>query len=180
LPQLLNNTERYGWVSRAFHWAIAGLILGLIWLGWWMVDLSFYDAWYHASLTWHKSLGLVVLVLALAKVIWHRRSTPPPLGDTLTSLERVGARSVHRMLLALMFIIPITGYIITTSDGKPVDMFGLFEIPALLSVTEMVRDNSIFLHYWLAYGTIALVGLHAAAALKHQFINRDGILRRMI
>jgi len=110
----------------------------------------------------------------------HRRSTPPPLGDTLTSLERVGARSVHRMLLALMFIIPITGYLITTSDGKPVDMFGLFEIPALLSVTEMVRDNSIFLHYWLAYGTIALVGLHAGAALKHQFINRDGTLRRMI
>jgi cytochrome b561 len=78
-----------------------------------------------------------------------------------------------------MLLIPATGYIISTSAGDGISMFGWFEVPALLPAGETVRDIAIELHYWLAYGTAALVVIHAAAAVKHQFIDRDGTLRRM-
>jgi len=177
---LANTPVTYGWVSRGFHWLIAVLIFGLIWLGWWMVDLSYYHPWYNAALIWHKELGLIVLALVAAKMLWHLKSRPPGLSDGLTGIEKRGARAVHRSLLALALVIPLTGYIVTTSDGKPVEMFGWFDIPAVLAESKSIRDLAIDLHFWLAYGTIAIAGLHAAAALKHQFINRDGTLRRMV
>jgi cytochrome b561 len=169
----------YGIITRLLHWLVALLIIGLIGLGWWMVDLSYYDRWYNRALDLHKALGMLVLALAAVKIGWMMFDGRPGFPDSISSWERTAATAVHHLFYLLMLLIPVTGYIISTSAGDGISMFGWFEVPALLPAGETVRDIAIELHYWLAYGTAALVVIHAAAAVKHQFIDRDGTLRRM-
>ena len=119
--------------------AIALLIIFLIWLGWYMVDLTYYDKWYNASLHWHRVLGLLVLALALGKIGWQLYSPVPHLA-TLKPWERTAARGMHFLLLLMMVTIPVTGYLISSSAGKSIPLFAGLEIPALFHVSEGLRD----------------------------------------
>lgn len=177
---LKNTNERYGLISRVLHWSIAFLIFGLVALGWYMVDLTYYDRWYYTSLSAHKALGILVLELAILKILWSLYSRPPPFSPTIKPWERISARIMHGVLYLMMLLIPVTGYIISTSAGDPVSFFGWYEVPPLFPKDEAVRNLAIELHYYLAYGAAILATLHALAALKHQFIDRDGTLRKMI
>lgn len=177
---LKNTPERYGLVTKALHWVIAFAILGLIWLGWWMVDLSYYDAWYHDALSLHRVLGLAVLGLAIVMLLWQRVSRPPALPASIPRLQQLAAHAVHHLLFLMMLLLPVTGYLISTSEGHGIPVYGLFEVPVLIQVGEQTRDLVIAIHYYCAYATGLLAAVHAAAALKHQFIDRDGVLGRMI
>ncbi len=176
---LKNTLTRFGLISRLLHWLIALGIIGLIWLGWWMVGLSYYDAWYHDSLELHKALGLVVLLLAFVKIGWRFGNPRPLPAEGMKPWERMASHAMHLVLFALMLVVPVTGYAITTSAGQGVSMFGLLEIPALLPKSDATRDLAIAVHYYFAYAGIALVLGHAGAALKHHLIDRDDTLRRM-
>ena len=177
----IKNTARdYGLTSKLMHWAIAILIVGLIALGWYMVDLTYFDKWYNESLAVHKALGMLVLALGAFFVMWRFISPSPEHQPTLARWERIAAGCMHYALIAMMILIPVTGYFISTSAGKSVEIFGWFEIPPIMDVDKTLRDVAIELHYYLGYGTGILVCLHAAAAVKHQFIDRDGTLARMI
>lgn len=178
--KLRNTTQAYGVITRILHWVVALLIVGLIGLGWWMVGLSYYDRWYHDALEWHKALGMIVLVLGSAKVAWFLASPRVAFAEGLAAYERVAARVVQGLFLLLMVLIPVTGYLISTSAGDGISMFGWLEVPALVSKNDAVRDTAIAVHYYAAYGAAGLVILHAGAALKRQFIDRDGTLRRML
>lgn len=178
--KLRNTNERYGAITKLLHWSIAMLIIGLIWLGWYMVDLTYYDKWYNASLTAHRALGMLVLLLAALKIAWIVLSRPPPFVATIKPWERVAAKATHHTLYLAMLLIPVTGYIISTSEGDAIPFFDWFEIPALFSAGERLRDLAIEIHYYAAYGVAFLVLLHAGAALKHQFLDRDGTLKRML
>ena len=177
---IIHSDPGYGPVTRVLHWTVAVLIIGLLWLGWYMVDLSYYDAWYNASLTWHKALGMVALVAGAVKLGWVMGTHAPAPLASMAAWERMATRAMHGILLAMMVAIPVTGYIVSTSSGAGVGVFGWFEIPALLPANEGLRDLAIALHFYLAYITAALVLLHAAAALKHRFVDRDGVPRRML
>jgi len=177
---LRNSPERFGLLTKLLHWAIALLILSLIWLGWYMVDLTYYDKWYNASLHWHRALGLLVLALALAKIGWQLYSPPPHAAATLKPWERTAARAMHVLLILMMVMIPVTGYLISTSAGKSIPLFAGLELPALIHVDVPLRDVAIEVHFWLAYATAFLVAGHAGAALKHQFLNRDETLAKML
>ncbi len=178
---LLRNTAgRFGVVGKLFHWTLALFIVVLIWLGWFMVDLNYYHSWYNDSLTAHKSLGMVALVLAVAKIIWSGYSPAPPLVSSLRVWEKTLARAAHEFLTVAMLVLPVTGYVISTSAGDAVAIFGWFDIPALVVADERSRDFAIEVHYYAAYATLLVVILHAGAALKHEFIDRDGVLRRML
>jgi len=176
---LRNSADRYGLVAKALHWTIALVIIGLIASGWYMVGLSYYDRWYPRLLDLHKAFGILALELGALKILWSLYSRPPPLSG-LPRWERIAARSVHGMLYLLMLAVPVTGYAISTSAGDPVSVFGLYEVPALLPAWKGLERVATDLHYYLAYLTLALVVLHAAAALKHAFIDKDDTLRRMI
>ncbi len=176
---LRNSAVDYGWVTKGLHWTLAGLIFGLIGLGYYMVDLTYFDRWYNASLTLHRALGLLVLLLGSMLLGWKLISASPAYPPTVGPLSRVAATAVHALLLLMMVLIPVTGYLISTSAGKAIDVFGWFEVPPLVEVSTAVRDFAIRVHYFCAYGTGLLALAHAAAALKHQFIDRDGLLRRM-
>lgn len=178
---LIRNTEdRFGLIAKLIHWVIALLMLGLTWLGWYMMGLSYYDAWSQDSLMAHRALGLMVLALVIIKVLWLIVSPTPEPSPTLKPWEHASSRLVHWVLFLSMFLIPITGYIISTSEGAPVPIFNWFDIPALFAADESTRDLAIEIHYYVAYAILAVVLVHTGAALKHQFINHDGILKRML
>ncbi len=178
---MIYNTEtRFGLISKLLHWVIALGIIGLIVLGWWMVGLSYYDPWYHDSLELHKALGVVVLALACFKIGWQTFNRTPKANKNLTRFERVASKAMHWTLYGLMIVVPVTGYIITTASGQGVSMFGIFELPAFLPKSDEVRDISTAIHYYFAYAGIVLVAGHAGAALKHNFVNGDDTLRRML
>lgn len=174
-----SNMGYDGW-ARLAHWLAALVILGLIGLGWWMVGLSYYDTYYHQSLSWHKAIGMFALVLGLVVVVRKAfGKTPPPLA-TLSRFDRIASKSVHGFLLVLMLAMPVSGYLVSTSAGDGIDIFGLMTVPALIRVSDVVRDSMIQVHFWLAYGGLALIALHAAAAIKHHVVDKDRTLMRML
>ena len=166
----LKNTEHsYGWISITLHWLVALVVFGMFGLGLYMVELTYYDAWYKGSLDLHKGAGILLAIAVAARFIW-RQMNPSPKGLSEKPLENLAA------LLAALFI---TGYLISTADGRSVDVFGLFQVPASLTADNQ-EDIAGEIHEWLAWGLIGLVSVHALAAFKHHFINRDGTLKRMI
>lgn len=178
--KLKNSAQRYGAVAKSLHWTGALLMIGLIALGWYMVGLTYYDPWYYDALAWHRVLGVLVLVLGSVQLLWIAYSKPPDFAPTLKPWERAAARVTHTLLFMAMLAIPLTGYLISTSAGDPVPVFGWFAIPAFFSISETGRNIAIALHYYLAYGTAFLILVHGLAALKHQFIDKDGTLSKML
>jgi len=123
---------------------------------------------------------MAALALAVLFLLWRSVSPSPPLQDVLKPWEKLAARTAHILLMVAMVAIPLSGYMISTSDGSGFSFFGLFEIAALMPISEGARDLAIDAHYYMAYGVIAVIAAHAAGALKHQFIDRHGTLRRML
>ena len=163
------------------HWLCAALALGLAALGAWMTELDYDHPWQMSSLDWHRSLGMLALAAVFARFGWRlaaRREYPPPLPE-LKSWEVWSARAAHWILLALLALVPATGYMISTSAGAGVSVFGWFEVPALAPMKE-ARDFFEDAHWWSAYGMVALAAVHASAALKHHFADKNDSLRRMI
>lgn len=178
---LLTDTKtHYGLISKIIHWTIALLIILLIVLGWWMVDLGFYDPYYHKSLTWHKSLGLIVGFIVGLKLLWRLINKPPDPQASLTTFERAASKVAHKALFVAMLVLPLSGYLISTSQGAPIEVFTWFEFPALLTVADSIRDIVIVVHFYAAYATLGVVLIHASAAIKHQILDSKGTMKRMM
>lgn len=175
--QLKNSEKAYGLVSMFFHWLIALLMIGLIILGLYMVRLPI-SLQKLKLYGWHKEFGFMVLGLAILRLLWRWINISPSL--LLPAWERLAARAVHWTFYGFMFALPITGWLITSAAGLPASFFGLITLPSLISPNEELRRTFEEIHEWLAYGLIVFIALHTAAALKHHFINKDDILRRMI
>jgi len=176
----MSTPDRYGLVARLLHWGMALLLVALFVLGWWATELSYYDPLYRIIPDLHRSLGIVAAVLIVLRLLWwlvDRRPDPAPGASRWMVLA---ARAGHGLLYLCMILLPISGYLMSTADGRPVSVFGLFEVPALLPASSGREEWTGMLHYYLGYGGAWLVLLHVAAALKHQFIDRDDTLRKMI
>lgn len=173
------ESTRYSGVAIALHWLMALLILGLIGVGVWMSDLKPSPRTIQIY-TWHKWIGLTVLLLALARVLWRVYRRPPPAPAGLPRWQALAASGTHGALYLLMFAMPLTGWLQNSAAGFPLTWFGLFKVPALI---ERNRDAFQWwqdAHETLAWLLMALIALHAAAAIKHHLIDRDEVLRRML
>ncbi|WP_016712404.1 cytochrome b [Pseudomonas monteilii] len=168
--QLRNSSSRYGVVSILLHWGVALAVFGLFGLGLWMVGLDYYSPWRKAGPDLHKSIGLVLLAVMLLRVVWRFVSPPPP----------APAKLGHLALYLGLFAVMAAGYLISTADGVGIPVFGLFEVPALISDLPDQADVAGVIHLWLAWGLVIFAVLHALAALKHHFIDRDATLTRML
>lgn len=175
-----NSEGGYGRVSRMLHWSIALGIFGLVGLGWYMVGLTYFDPLYHTALIWHKAVGMGVLALGVLFLLWKQVSPSPPHPASLRGLQLRAANMVHLLLSLMILTIPLTGYVISTSDGKPIELGWGIAVPAVFKIETWLRDLAIEVHFWSAYGTAVLAMGHAGAALKHQFVDGDGILSRML
>ncbi|VVN08106.1 cytochrome b [Pseudomonas fluorescens] len=177
---LRNSSSRYGWVSIFMHWSVALAVFGLFALGLWMVDLDYYSTWRKDAPDLHKSIGLVLLAVMVLRVLWRFISPPPPTLESYSRLTRMGAKFGHSFLYLGLFAVMIAGYLISTADGVGIPVFGLFEVPALVSGLPDQADTAGVIHFYLAWALVIFSGLHALAALKHHFIDRDATLTRML
>lgn len=177
---LRNTADRYGLVAIALHWLVAATIVGLFALGLWMTGLTYYDDWYKTAPDVHKGIGILVFCALIARVAWRLASPPPPPLPTHRPWERRIAGLVHVLLYVLLFATMASGYLISTADGRPVEVFGLFAVPATLSHLPAQADIAGTVHLTLAIAVVSLATLHALAALKHHFVDRDRTLMRML
>lgn len=125
-----NTPERYGVISAAFHWLSAIIVYGMFALGLWMVTLSYYDGWYHKAPELHKSIGILLMMGLVIRVLWRVISPPPGPLPSYSPITRLAAKAGHLALYLLLFAIGISGYLISTADGKPISVFGWFDVPA--------------------------------------------------
>jgi cytochrome b561 len=174
-----NSRLQYGMVSVLLHWLAAIAVFALFLLGLWMTGLDYYHPWYQKGPNLHRSIGVLLFLTMVVRVLWRWRvGVPEPLVSH-SRAERVVAHLVHLLLYLMLFGVLISGYLISTADGRPLEVFGWFQVPALLSGIEGQEDFAGKAHLFLAYSTMALVALHLSGALKHHFIDGDQTLTRM-
>ncbi|TNF37221.1 MAG: cytochrome b [Gammaproteobacteria bacterium] len=178
--KLHNTSASYGMISMGFHWVSALLVIGLFGLGLWMVDLSYYDEWYRTAPLIHKGTGFILLLLTLLRLLWKLYSPAPLALQQHKPIERRLAKATHHLIYVLLFLLMFSGYLISTADGRALEVFDWFSIPATIHGIERQEDIAGDVHEILAYSLIALVVLHAAGAIKHHVIDKDNTLRRML
>ncbi len=171
---------KYSLVRRWLHWWLALLVLGMYGLGLYMTDLSYYDPWYHDALELHRAIGVFVFGFLVWRTIAMVTSAGLPLPAGMARWERVAAVSVKHLLGLLPFLLILTGYLVSTAAGNGFSVFGWFEVPALFGKLDGAEDALGEVHELIAHATIGLAILHAAAAIRHQWIKKDNLLRRML
>lgn len=170
--------NRYGLVSIGLHWVMALAVFALFGLGVWMRTLDYDDAWYNRAPDLHKSAGMLLLFLLLLRLGWRLINARPELIGRVW--ERIAALAIHRAQYVLMLVVMLTGYLIPTAEGKGVSVFGWFVVPALIEFGKHEADVIGLVHKYTAWALVVLAVLHAAAALKHHFVDRDATLSRML
>lgn len=175
-----NTKARYGWLSIVLHWLLAIVLIGMYFGGDYMVDLSYYDTWYHRAPNIHKEVGIVIGVLMVFRLLWNMfQIKPEAIGDD-KAIVKLLAKLTHHILYLLVFVAVTSGYLISTSKGKGVNVFDFFEVPALFSIDAKGVDFIGLIHEWTTFGFILLVGVHAGAAFLHHFLYKDNTLKRML
>lgn len=181
---------RYSTVAIILHWLIAALLVWIVLLGWEASDVQ--GSAKIAPLQLHKPLGITVLLLTLARLGWRLTHRPPAISPHLKPWERRLARVVHCGFYVILLALPLSGWAMVSASKLitvfPIDMFGLFNWPALSFLTNLPADQMKSTHDLLedAHHLMAkivvygLVPLHVLGALKHQFIDKDNELARMI
>jgi cytochrome b561 len=175
---LKNSNKSYGLVAIALHWLVAVWLIGLFILGWYMVDLGYYDDLYKTGPYWHKALGVILALVMIGRFIWRAVNPKPEIAGS-APVKKV-AEVVHGLLYVWVGAVIASGYLISTADGRAIDVFGWFDIPATITNLANQEDIAGVIHWYLAAGLIVMAGMHALAAIKHQFFDRDGTLTKML
>ena len=181
-----DSASGWGWVTRMLHWTMAALILYQLALGLRMVRLD--DLLARVALTQvHKSWGVTIFALALLRLAWRLANPRPPLPATMPPWQRRAAAGSHAALYALTLLLPLTGWLL--ASASPVQdllqmqnlVFGRIALPDPFVPGSDALDRTFrTLHAGAAIALAALLAVHVAAALRHQFVDRDGLLGRML
>lgn len=173
----------YSGTARFFHWLTVVLVLGLIGAGLLMTyrgkTLNIWDTTTNALYSGHKFIGVVVLVVVVVRLVYRLVKGAPPDEVTLEPWQRWLSHLVHWMLYGLLIVLPILGWI-GVSMFPALDVFGLFQLPALTAPDKAGAAVVLEWHSLAAYALIGLVAVHGGAALYHHLIRKDGVLRRML
>jgi cytochrome b561 len=172
--------QRYTTVAILFHWLIALMIIGAFTMGVVMTDIPGITPTKLKYYSWHKWAGVTILALATLRLLWRLTHAAPPYPASMPVWQKSAANALHGLLYVLMFAVPLSGYFYTLAAGYPVVYFGLFELPVLIAKNPELSPILKGLHYWLNMALAASVAAHVAAALKHHFIDRDGVIKRMM
>lgn len=173
-----NTRSGWGLVSILVHWLSALVIIGLFALGWWMTGLGYYDDWYNRAPWIHKSIGLVLLAASVLRVLWRLlQPTPNAHGSRL---ERLVAHVGHGLIYLLMFVILISGYLISTAEGQGISVFGWFSVLPLVSGLPNQATIAGSIHWYASWALMVLVLGHTLAAFKHHLVDRQDTLVRML
>ncbi|MEQ4617474.1 MAG: cytochrome b [Corticimicrobacter sp.] len=172
-------TIRYTRTARSLHWLMALLLTGLVGLGFYMQTMPLSPTKLQVY-SWHKWLGITIFLLAVIRLAWRAGHTPPALPDHMGPFERLAAHGGHVALYLLMLGIPLSGWLMSSAMGFQTVWFGILPLPDLLARDRELGKSLAQVHATLNIALIVMVVLHILAALKHQFIDKDQILSRMM
>lgn len=203
---LRNGSWNYGAIAKTLHWIIAVLIIGLLIVGWTMEDAPATSKF--MIYTMHKSFGILVLALVLCRIVWRVADPPPPPAPEIPKLMHIAASLGHFGLYVLMLAMPLSGWILNSAAGRPLNLFTIegWSVPSLTTGLEggpnpllsgwmldlyhllgnpenaepKLRDFAGMMHGLLAYAIVALILVHVVAALYHHFVRKDNTLARMV
>ena len=170
---------RYDGFAKLLHWLIALAVIILICVGWYMADLRPSPDKIRLYVT-HKSLGLTVLALMTIRALWRLSHQPPPLPQTIPAWQRSASMFSHLLLYVMLFMMPLSGWLMNSASGFPAKWFGLFKVPNLIARDSSALELWQDVHFYSAWILMTLIFVHIAAALKHHFIDRDSVLLRML
>jgi len=176
---LRNNEARYGAVAQLFHWTIVALIVTQFVLANKGSHLPVGPAKI-ATLAQHKSVGITILALAILRLLWRWLNPVPDTPPSTPRWQRITAHVSHFLLYALLLTIPVVGWLMSSARNFPVSWFGMFTLPDFIEPDRAAYEFLHDLHETLAKVLFAVALVHIAAALKHHFVDRDNVLRRML
>lgn len=175
-----NQRSHWGLGAVSLHWIVALSVFGLFALGWWMTELGYYDSWYKKGPYIHKSIGIILFLVVALRIFWRRIDRTPDRLASHSRWEQRIARLAHAFQYLLLLVIMISGYLISTADGRAISVFAWFEVPATLQGLEQQEDLAGVVHWFGACILMGLTALHIAGAAKHQFIDKDETITRML
>ncbi len=182
-PPALGKSARYTPLAMVLHWVLGLTILGMFAAGWYMTELAFSPLRLKLY-NWHKWAGVAVLALSALRLVWRLTHRPPALPQTVSlgmpAWQIRAYHATHHVMYVLFFAVPLMGWAYSSAAGFPIVWLGQFPLPDLLPVNKELAELIKPLHKLAAWALVALAGLHIAAALKHQLIDRDGLLQRML
>ena len=171
------TSPRYGNVAIAFHWLLALAIVCSFCLGLYMADLAM-SPMRLKLFNWHKWAGMTIFALSGLRLLW-RLSHRPPAEVTMPAWQQRAAHATHIVLYVLFFGLPLAGWAYSSATGFPVVVYGVIPLPDFVPVDKGLAEGLKTLHKLLAFSLALVVLGHIGAALKHQFVDRDGLLLRM-
>jgi cytochrome b561 len=177
--QWRNSERRYGGVTQLFHWVIVGLVITQFVLANRAESLPL-GAKKIAVFAQHKSVGMTILGLAILRFMWRRLNPVPLVPSSTPGWQRLAAHVSHVLLYLFLFLMPLSGWLMSSARNFPVSWFGFFTFPDLVQPNRALYDRFHDVHEALATGLFIVAIVHALAALKHHFIDRDNVLRRML
>ena len=170
----------YSATARLLHWLTAALVLTMLPVGIIMLNVKFGDPLDSVLYNLHRSLGIVLIPVVLARIIYRLGHTPPPLPADLPAIQQFAAHAPHWALYAILLVQPFVGWIATSAYPAPITVFWLFEVPSIWPEDRALSDRLFVLHRWLGIALAGLICAHIGAALFHHFVRKDDILLRMI
>ena len=183
--QWRNTPLRYGAVTKLFHWSIFLFFLYQYVAAMNMSNMDRGDLVYgfftqDTLYNWHKSVGILLLVLAFGRYMWRRKTPLPDWAPTLSPFERKATHWIERLLYICMFVMPIAGFVFVMAGGYGVMFFGRWPLPNFIPENETLALTAQWTHKITAYAIVIVWLCHLTLVLKHQFVNRDRFLNRML
>ena len=177
---MLRNTDQsWGAPAKLLHWTIAALVLAQICLGWaaksWHLSPTKLDLF-----VWHKSIGLLILLLMVVRVAWRSANVVPSLPAGMPPPERLAAHASHLLLYLLLLVMPLTGWIINSAANIPFRIFWQIPLPAIVQPDKALADATARVHFALFVVLALLLVVHIGAALRHHFVKHNEVLTRML
>lgn len=169
----------YTGIAKIFHWLLALMIIISFSVGLYMVDQPFSPQRLKLY-NWHKWAGVTILALSALRLLWRLYQPAPALPATMLAWQKMVSNWVHIFLYILFFAVPLTGWVYSSAAGFPIVWFGVLPLPDMVSKNRELAEFLKPFHWIAAYSLAGMVLIHIAAALKHHFIERDDVLKRML
>lgn len=176
---LRNTVGAWGAIAKFFHWCIATLIFVQFALGWiaasWRLSPTKLELF-----VWHKSIGMLILLLVVLRLLWRLVNPAPALPADTPPLERAAAQASHGLLYLLTLVMPLSGWVINSAAKIPFRVFWLVPLPPIVTPNKALAELAKQIHFILFVLIAMIVAIHVAAALRHHYVKRNEILIRML
>lgn len=176
---LKNTTTAWGSISKSFHWIIALAVIAMIAIGF---THDYFNPAIKGQLMWiHKSLGLTVLGLMTLRLIWRSSNPVPLLPENTPHWQKISAKISHTSLYVILFLMPISGWIMSTAANRNVPFWWVNNVTMpLIPISKPLSSFAHSTHVYFAYILSGILILHILGAFSHHFINKDAVLKRML